>query len=88
MTRFELEDGTKLGVRFCGDQGATYHLTPEEIHNLFHSDLDAVVIDDNCSNIATVKDLITDFVNKPKCSKEQLKRRFEIEPRFSLHFNH
>jgi hypothetical protein len=86
MTRFELEDGTPLGVRFCGDAGATYHLTPVETHNLFNAALDDIIIDDNCSNIATVKDLIDDFLKKPKVSEEELLRRFKISKHVSLHF--
>ena len=36
MTRFETINGIKLGVRFAGDLGATFHLTNEEKNNLFN----------------------------------------------------
>ena len=75
MTRFETLSGTKLGVRFLGDKGATFHLTEQEAKQLFKLDLEEEVVSDN-SWFGTVKELMDMFVSGNKASDKELLRRF------------
>jgi len=38
MTQFETTDGRRLGARFAGDRGATFHMTQEEMATLWSLD--------------------------------------------------
>jgi hypothetical protein len=86
MTRFETINGIKLGVRFAGDLGVTFHLTNEEKNNLFNLPEDTEVVSDN-SWFGNVGDLLDIWNKGNKVTSEELMRRFKKELNESLHFN-
>ncbi len=84
MTRFETLDGEQLGVRFAGDNGATFHLTQAELKSLFELDESTEVVSDNVW-FGTVGDLLDMWSKGNKVSEEELQRRFKKDLSESLH---
>lgn len=85
MTRFETLNNENLGARFLGDNGATFHLTNDELQLLFSLDEETEVVSDNMW-FGTVADLLDLWTKGNKASEEQMKRRFKKTLNDSLHF--
>ena len=85
MTRFETLNNQSLGGRFLGDNGATFHLTNDELKLLFSLDEETEVVSDNMW-FGTAGDLLDLWFKGNKASEEQMQRRFNKSLDDSLHF--
>jgi hypothetical protein len=86
MTRFETLDGQQLGARFCGDNGATFHITSHELRTLFSLDEDTQLTSDNAF-FGTAGDLLDMWNAGHKATAEEMMRRFKHEDgNTTLHF--
>ena len=70
-TRFETKDGVKLGAKFAGDQGRTFHFTSEEEKALWTLSEDTEIISDD-SWQGTVGELIDLLKTGARCTEEEL----------------
>lgn len=83
MTRFETLDGRSVGVRFCGDTGATFHATDDELDLLLDLDGSTEITSDNGWH-GTASELRTEMSSIERAGETELSERFEISAHTSL----